>query len=365
MVHVKVSLKENSYTITIGNRVWENLGATLKDFAKSVGIGEDAVIITNPIIKQKHGRELSAVLKKHDFSAKFFEVPSGETSKSALAAFDLIEKIAAYSVGRKIFVIAFGGGVVGDLSGFVAAVYKRGIPYIQIPTTLLAQIDSAIGGKVGIDLPSGKNLVGAFYQPLLVWSDIDTLSTLDDRQLRNGLAEAVKYGAICDKGLFDYIENNLKKIFAREPKVIQEIVYHCSRIKAKVVIADERDTRGIRAILNFGHTVGHAIEAANQFQDYHHGEAVALGMRVAAAMSRQLGLLSEEHQLRLGNVLSAIGLPEKIQHVGLPKIFHHMAFDKKFKGKKNKFVLLTTIGSVKIVEGIKDSVIEAAIRAHM
>ena len=311
MLQVKVNLKDTGYNITIGNRILENCGATLKDFAKSVGIGQDAVIITNPIIKQRHGRALSSTLKGHDFSVKFFEVPSGEPSKSAQCAFDVIEKIAAYSVGRKIFIIAFGGGVVGDLSGFVAAVYRRGIPYIQIPTTLLAQIDSAIGGKVGIDLPSGKNLVGAFYQPLLVWSDVHVLSTLDERQLRNGLAEAVKYGAICDKGLFDYIENNLKKIFALEPKVIREVVYQCSRIKAKVVMSDERETRGIRTILNFGHTVGHAIEAANQYQDYHHGEAVALGMRVAAEISHQMGFLNSEHQDRLGKLLSAIGLPAR------------------------------------------------------
>ena len=365
MLQVKVNLKENSYNIVIGNQILKDIGAALKDFVKSNVIGQDAVIITNPIIKQRHGRILASSLKEHTFSVKFFEVPSGESSKSAQYAFDLIEKIAAYSVGKRIFIIAFGGGVVGDLGGYVAAAYKRGVPYIQVPTTLLAQIDSAIGGKVGIDLPCGKNLVGAFYQPLLVWSDVAVLSTLDDRQLRNGLAEAVKYGAICDKGLFDYIDNNLAKIQALNPQVMKEIVYHCTRIKAKVVMNDERDTKGIRTILNFGHTIGHAIEAANQYQNYHHGEAVALGMRVAAEISHRLGFLSVQHRDRLGTLLSKVGLPEKIENIGLADILKPMAHDKKFTGGKNKFLLITTIGSVKVVEGIKNGIIAAAIKANM
>jgi 3-dehydroquinate synthase len=358
---VKVNLKDNPYQIVIG---YDTLGS-LGEMLVPLKIGQDAVVITNPVIRKHHGKTLVDGLQKVGMSVKFFEVPDGELSKSAQEAFRLIEAIAAYDVGKAIFIVAFGGGVVGDLAGYVAAAYKRGIPYLQVPTTLLAQIDSAIGGKVGIDLPMGKNLVGAFYQPMVVWSDLAVLRTLDSRQIRNGLAEAVKYGIICDKALFVYLENHLDKLIAMEPQVFIKVVDQCSKIKANIVVRDEKETRGIRTILNFGHTVGHAIEAANKFKDYHHGEAVGLGMRVAARISQQSGLLDSAQEIRINELITRAGLPQKIKHITLPAIMRHMEHDKKFKAGKNKFVLTMGIGSVKVVEGISLEMIKSAIMAYM
>ena len=361
MQTIRVGLKENSYSIIVGNRSLANFAQALK----SLSLGRDTVIVTNPLIKRLHGAKLASSLKKKGYSVKFFEVPDGEQSKSATVAFRLIEKIARYDVRRKIFIIAFGGGVIGDLAGYIAAAYKRGVPYIQVPTTLLAQIDSAIGGKVAIDLPVGKNLVGAFYQPKLVYSDTAVLSTLSPRQIRNGLAEAVKYGIISDPSLFNYLEANVAKLLDADPAVFKEVVLRCSRIKAKVVMVDEKETKGIRTILNFGHTAGHAVEAAGRFKTYHHGEAVALGMRVAAGISSGLKLLNPAMARRMNDLLDQIGLPKRIKGVSLTNVMDHMEHDKKFEAGKNRFVLATRIGQVKVIQGVSRSVIIAAIKAWM
>ena len=358
---IKVRLKENSYNIVIGNRILPKLGRALK----ARFVGRDAVIVTNRHIRQLLGGSIVFSLRKSGFSVKIFEVPDSERSKSQKVAFDLIGKIASYDTQKRIFIVALGGGVIGDLAGYVAAVYKRGVPYIQVPTTLLAQIDSAIGGKVAIDLPLGKNLVGAFYQPRLVYSDVAVLSTLARRQIRNGLAEAVKYGAIQDEKLFDYIEKNYQKILSLEPKVMTRVVLRCSQIKADVVTRDEKETKNLRTILNFGHTVGHAVEAAGQYNTYHHGEAVALGMRIAADIACRMGLFSRQEFLRLESLLSKIGLPSKIQNVRLSRILEAMSHDKKFKSGKNRFVLPIRIGKVRVVEDVLPQVIRQAIQSRM
>lgn len=359
MKTIRVNLKTNPYDIVVGNNILGKLGARLK----ALKIGKDAVIITNPVIQKKHGRALVAGLKKSGFSVKVLEVPAGERSKSAKAAFRLIEQIAHYDHLKKIFIIAFGGGVVGDLAGYVASAYKRGIPYVQVPTTLLAQVDSSIGGKVAVDLPFGKNLVGAFYQPRIVWSDVRVLATLTKRQIRNGLAETIKYGAIADARFFSYIRGNHAKLLALDPTSLVHIVEHCSRIKRDVVVSDEKETKGLRTILNFGHTIGHAIEAAGKYDQYHHGEAIALGMRVAAHISRQKRMCREADAAALNEVLSSVGLPERIKGVRLPAILRVMRHDKKFLYGKNRFVLLRAVGTVKVVEGIPPVVIRNAIKA--
>jgi len=360
MKTLKVKLKNNSYSIVVGSGILVRLGNILKELR----IGSDAVIITNSFIRRLYGKKITAALTKNGFSVKIFEVPDGEKSKSSGIAFRLIEKIATYDTQKKIFIIAFGGGVIGDLAGYVAAVYKRGIPYIQVPTTLLGQIDSAIGGKVAIDLTVGKNLVGAFYQPKIVVSDVALLKTLDKRQIRNGLAEAVKYGVIKDAKLFNYIERNSRKILSIDPRAMKEIVLRCSKIKVNVVERDEKETKGIRIILNFGHTAGHAIETAAGYNRYHHGEAVALGMRVAADIACRLKLFSPKEKERLGSLLSMLGLPLRIKGVGIKRILTAMAHDKKFKSGKNRFVLPVAIGKVKVVEGVSEGIIRQAIRAR-
>lgn len=362
MIMKTVDVKLNDrYQIAIGHNTLGKLGAAIK----TLDIGQDAVVITNPGIRRRHGQALSSGLKKAGMSVKFLDVPDGEQSKSAGMALGLIDMIAPYAINRKVFIIAFGGGVIGDLAGFVAAIYKRGVPLVQVPTTLLAQIDSAIGGKVGVDLPVGKNLIGAFYQPRLVWSDVSVLSTLDERQIRNGLSEAVKYGVICDKRLFDFIGAHVEDLLDHKSQTLTEVVWNCSQIKAKVVMSDEKETKGLRTVLNFGHTVGHAIEAAAAYNRYHHGEAVALGMRVAAEISCQMSLLPRKSAQDIGAVLSRIGLPERIEGVNLTQILKTMRHDKKFVGGKNRFVLAARVGSVKVVDNVPLDVIKSAIKRFL
>ncbi len=357
---IPVALKANPYNILVGHDILADLPKQIKQ----LGFGRDAVIISHPVIERLHGVKLSLALKKAGYTVKVLNVPEGEKSKSAAFALALIEQIASYDVGRKIFVIALGGGVVGDLGGFVAAIYKRGIPYIQVPTTLLAQIDSAIGGKTAIDLKVGKNLVGAFYQPRLVVSDTKVLKTLSRRQLVNGLAEAIKYGVIADAKLFNFIESNHAKFFKGDPAVVNHIVKRCAQLKAGVVASDEKDTKGLRAILNFGHTIGHAIEAAARYDQYQHGESVGLGMRCALYLSRAGGLLSLRDEARVNELITAVGLPVAIKGVKLRRILELMRHDKKFVAGENRFILAEGIGRVRVVANVPQEAIISAIKAY-
>lgn len=358
MKSVRVALKQNPYTIFIGSSILTDIGKHLSGLA----LGDTAVIVTDPLIQRLHGDVLTRGLKRAGFNVKIFTVPAGEKSKSIQTASDLMKRAADYDVFKKIFIAAFGGGVIGDLAGFAASVYKRGVPYVQIPTTLLAQIDSAIGGKAAVDLPVGKNLVGTFYQPKLVFSDVSLLSTLPKRQIRNGLAEAVKYGVICDRKLFNYIAKNYARLLAGDSSALSSLVYRCSLIKARVVEQDEKETKGIRTILNFGHTIGHAIETAGGYHLYHHGEAIALGMRAAAEISYQLGMLKKQDGESLNKLLTNIGLPEYIEKLNLSKILSVMKHDKKFLAGRNRFVLAQRIGKVKVIEGVPLDVIKSSLQ---
>src|SRR3989344_2598827 len=351
MKTVLVNLKDNPYKIIIGHGILPQLGAALK----SLKMGRDAVIITQPVIRRWHGPALAAGLTRNGFTVKFFEVPDGEKSKSTKVAMQLLEKIARYDTQKDIFIIALGGGVVGDLAGFVAAIYKRAIPYVQVPTTLLAQVDSAIGGKTAVDLPVGKNLVGVIYQPKIVWSDVGTLKTLPDRAYRNGFAEIIKYGVIRDRKLFNYVGRNSAQLLSRKSVALTKVVVRCSQIKAEIVKADEKETKGIRTILNFGHTAGHALEAASGYR-FFHGEAVAWGMVVAAEVSQRMGLLHKKDFTALRRVLTDFGLLEKnpshTKMINLSGILKHMQHDKKFIAGRNRFVLATKIGAVQVMEGV-------------
>ncbi|MBF0593807.1 MAG: 3-dehydroquinate synthase [Candidatus Omnitrophica bacterium] len=358
MKQITVQLKEHSYPIVVGDGVLP----LLPEFLKKLNLGPDAVVITNPLVNRLHGGALSAAMHKAGFSVKFFEVEDSERSKSAGVAFDLVGKVAEYAADKKPVIIAFGGGVVGDLAGFVAAVYKRGIPFVQVPTTLLAQVDSSIGGKVAVDLPQGKNLAGAFYQPKLVLADASLLLTLSERQLRNGLAEVVKYGVIKDAKLFSFLEKNYAGLVSGDLAALSHVVLTSAAIKARVVELDEKETRGLRTILNFGHTIGHAVETACGYENYYHGEAVALGMRAACAISCQLNLMKPLEAVRVETLLSAIGLPENVEGVSEAAILKAMKFDKKFAGSKNRFVLCTSIGKVLVKEAVSLSTITKALR---
>ncbi|MDD5238561.1 MAG: 3-dehydroquinate synthase [Candidatus Omnitrophica bacterium] len=358
---IRVNLKKYPYAIIAGSDILRLLGK----YITRLNIGKDAYIITNKQIRSKWGSALNRSLRLYGINIKFRDIPDTEKSKSMDMATHLITDIARYDKGRQTFIIAFGGGVVGDVAGFIASIYKRGIPYIQVPTTLLAQVDSSIGGKTAVDLAQGKNLVGAFYHPRLVFSDIKFLKTLRIRQISSGLSEVIKYAVIKDRQLFLYLEKRYKDILALRPSSLEYIVKASSLIKTNIVGCDEREEKGIRTILNFGHTVGHAIEAASNFKGYNHGEAIALGMLVAGDISMELGLISDIEIQKIENLIKAVGLPVKIKNVSVAGIINAHYRDKKFIGQRNRFVLLKEIGETKIVENIPLGVIKLAIRKRI
>ncbi|MDP3042194.1 MAG: 3-dehydroquinate synthase [Candidatus Omnitrophota bacterium] len=358
MHKVSVNLGKRAYNIIIGGGILDQLGAYLK----KMDIGTDAFIISNAFLKNKYGARLSQVLSGNGFNCYFKLVADSEKSKSIETASAVIKELAKFDQKRKVFIIAFGGGVVGDLAGFVASVYKRGIHYIQIPTTLLAQVDSAIGGKTAVDLDLGKNLVGTFYQPRLVFSEVNFLKSLDIMQVRCGMAEVIKYAVINDPKLFNFLENKYQEVIQRNPAALEIIINACSRIKAGIVAQDEKETSGLRSILNFGHTIGHAIEAAGGYKGYNHGQAVSLGMIVAVDLSKRLGLIAVKSAVRIKNLIELYGLPIKIKGVAVAKIIRAHYHDKKFSGKENKFVLIRGIGKPRIVRNIKLDLIKEAVR---
>ena len=356
MKTIPVNLKERSYNIIIGNNSIKNLGRTIH----GLNIGKNAYIITNSTVKKLYGNALINALSDYGFNLKFKIIADTEKSKSLKVVSSLIQDLAKYGLQKRLFIIAFGGGVVGDLSGFIAAIYKRGIPYIQVPTTLLAQVDSSIGGKTGIDLDQGKNLVGVFYQPALVYSDAAVLKSLDLRQIKAGMAEVIKYGVIKDPELFAYLEKKSSEVPC-DKFDFKFIVTRCCRIKAQITEVDEREKLDIRTILNFGHTIGHAIEAAGAYTAYNHGEAIALGMLIESDISQAMGLLKYQNTNRIEQLIKNIGLPSKINKVSIKDIISAHYSDKKFSGKKNKFVLIENIGRTKIVEEVPITLITAAL----
>jgi 3-dehydroquinate synthase len=357
MKTIGVNLKKRSYKIIVGSGILKLSGR----YISSLKIGTDAFVITNAAIKARYGRLLRKSLEAFGFSVRFKLIADSEKSKSLDTASSVIRDIARYDRNKYLFIIALGGGVVGDLAGFVASIYKRGIPYVQIPTTLLAQVDSSIGGKTAVDLAQAKNLAGSFYQPRLVISDVELLKSLNKKQIRAGLAEVIKYGLIRDRKLFYFLERNSQAVLALKKSALEYIVYACSQIKADIVSSDEREEKGIRTILNFGHTAGHAIEAASGYKGYNHGEAVALGILVASRISVRLGLLKPQIEKLILNIIRKAGLPTVIKDIPLKSIINAHYHDKKFVGLKNRFVLLRGIGKTEIVTEIPLDLIREAI----
>ena len=345
---VKVPLGERSYSILIGEGLLPRLGAE----CNHLGLGRNCAIISDVNVAPAFGQAASRSLAKAGFEPFLITVPAGETAKSLKNVQACYDQLAARRLERRSFIVALGGGVVGDLAGFVAATYLRGIPFIQVPTTLLAQVDSSVGGKVGVNLKAGKNLVGAFYQPRLVVCDLDVLKSLPARQFRSGLAEVIKYGIIYDAALFKRLEQDLAKVLKQAEGTLAEVVAWCCEIKAKVVGRDETEG-GLRAILNFGHTVGHAIEAISGYGAYLHGEAISIGQVVAARLSEmQLGLPRQEAD-RIASLFARAGLPTSIalKPKQLVRLFEAMRLDKKVSGGELNFVLAERIG--KVVRGQK------------
>lgn len=289
-------------------------------------------------------------------------IEAGEASKSIATAARAWAWLAERRMARDGIVVALGGGVVGDLAGFVAATWMRGIDFIQIPTTLLAMVDSSVGGKTAVNLPAGKNLVGAFHQPITVMADVATLDTLPVREYAAGLAETLKYGAIVDPAFFDWIESQLALLLARDEKALVKAIHTSCMHKSAIVARDERET-GDRALLNFGHTFGHAIEAAGDFSEWLHGEAVAIGMVLAARLSARLGRASPNDAERLAHVLNAFGLPTRVPaRLDAVDLLQRMRLDKKATGGRMRLVLWRGIGQADVVDGVADAEILAALR---
>jgi len=355
---VKVPLGSRSYSILIGAGQLSRLGVE----CRRLNLGQCCAVISDRNIAPLYARTVQKGLRDAGFEPSLVVVPAGETAKSLRTVQSCYDQLAAHRLERKSFVVALGGGVVGDVAGFVAATYLRGIAFVQVPTTLLAQVDSSVGGKVGVNLKAGKNLVGAFYQPRLVLCDLATLDTLPVREYRAGLAEVIKYGVIRDAKLFTHLERELPKLLKREPKTLADLVARCCQIKAEVVGQDETES-GLRAILNFGHTVGHALEAISSYGKYLHGEAIAIGQVAAARLSAaRLGLPARDVE-RIIRLFERAGLPTTVRlgSARARRLFAAMRLDKKVRGGEIKFVLVRKIGRVEfghcVPEGLIDQVL--------
>jgi 3-dehydroquinate synthase len=359
---VKVPLGNRSYDIKIGTGLLARVG---RECAR-LGLSRRCTIISDRNVAPRYAKAAQGALAKAGFAASLVTIPAGETAKSLKVLKACYDQLAAQLLERKSFILALGGGVVGDLAGFVAATYLRGLPFVQVPTTLLAQVDSSVGGKVGLNLKAGKNLVGAFYQPRLVLCDLDTLASLPRREYRAGLAEVIKYGIIYDARLFGRLERDLPKLMRRDPRTLAAVVARCCEIKADVVRQDETES-GLRAILNFGHTIGHALEAISHYGKYLHGEAIAIGQVAAAKLSGQiLGLPTNEVE-RIERLFRRAGLPTRVKLNARQrqKMLSAMKLDKKVSAGEIKFVLARRIGAVEFGHEVPAAMLAGAINHQL
>ena len=351
---VPVNLGERSYQIHIGAGVLGRLGALCAD----TGLKGKCLIITDENVGALYAETAQASLEASGFSVAVETLPAGEQTKCGDQVFKLYSRCIEAGLDRKSFIVALGGGVMGDLAGYVAASYLRGIPFVQVPTSLLAMVDSSVGGKTGINLPEGKNLVGAFYQPELVLADLDTLKTLPVREYKAGLAEVIKYGIIYDAPFFDFLEENIEALAdVSNSELLAKVVGRCCEIKAAVVAQDEREG-GLRAILNFGHTAGHALEKVAGYGEYVHGEGVAVGSVFAARASVSLKGLSQDECDRIEKIFADLELPVNAPDYEWPDLRSALSVDKKTVGGMPKFVLASKIGTVSFGEEVPEELME-------
>jgi len=342
---VQVNLAERAYPIEIGT---SNLHETGEFLASRRGVTH-AVIITDLNVEEPHARIVSESLSETVGRIDRLVVEPGEETKCVDVCDALWQKLLECSTDRKSVVVAVGGGVIGDLAGFIAASFARGLPFLQVPTTLLAQVDSSVGGKVGVNLPSAKNMVGAFWQPLGVVIDTDVLVTLPDREYRSGLAEVVKYGVILDDAFFAYLERHIDELNRRDSETLRYVVARCCRLKADVVEQDEREETGLRAVLNYGHTFAHAFEALAGYGQLLHGEAVSIGMMCAARLASRLGRVDRSLATRQLALLESLKLPVATPTLEHDAILEAMSHDKKVEHGKLRFVLPSRLGQVELV----------------
>lgn len=358
MENVRVELSDNSYDIAIGGDIFDDAA----QFIGNTKFTKKALLVTDSNVVAQFGDVVSNALRKFNIDFDTAIIPAGEPSKNLREAENLYTRAIESKLDRKSVIIALGGGVVGDLAGFVAATYLRGIAFIQIPTTLLAHVDSSVGGKTAVNHKLGKNLIGAFHQPKAVFIDINTLKTLPEREIKSGLGEVVKYGVISDGKFFDYLEDNVDRILNRDVEVMTHIIKRSCEIKAEVVGKDEKES-GLRRILNFGHTIAHAIEEDTAYKKYRHGEAVAVGMIGAALISQQLGIIDSAQITRLQNLITRLGMVTKCEGCNVDNMYNAAFRDKKTVGGKLNWVLMKDFGTVEIVGDVPANIVKDALRS--
>lgn len=356
-IKLQIKLGERSYDIHISYGLLDKAGELIASVCK----GKKAAIVTNPKVGSLYAGRLADSLNVAGVESHIITIPAGERYKNLNTVQRVYNRLLDCRIDRTGMVIGLGGGVIGDLAGFVAATYLRGVDFVQVPTSLLAQVDASVGGKVGVDLPRGKNLVGAFYQPKIVIIDTATLSTLPQRELRTGLAEIIKHGIILDSSYFSFVEAELPMIKRLEPESIMRAVAGSCQIKARVVEQDERES-GLRAILNFGHTVGHALEAITGYKTYRHGEAVAIGMVTATIISAKMGLIDKQVVDAISKVIQKAGLPLKPRdEISSSNLLEVMKLDKKVIQERLRFVLIKGIGSAFVSDEVTPKVLMDAL----
>ena len=359
MITLHVGLEERSYPLLIEEGCLRKVGSDLAERR----IANYYCVIADSRVAELYGEGLLSSLADAGIHAELLQFPRGEASKTLQTVGELASQLARKGFGRKDGLIALGGGVTGDITGFLASAYMRGIPFVQIPTTLLAQVDSSVGGKTGVDIPEGKNLVGAFYQPKVVYIDMQVLSTLPGEELLSGLAEVIKYGVIRDQEFLNFLDKNHRKILDLDPQIMEKIIHTCCRIKAEIVAADEREA-DLRRILNFGHTIGHAVEAASEFSILH-GNAVAIGMVAAARISVAKGLLSGEEADWIHSVITTFGLPTEIpKNLDRQAIKTYLLTDKKTVSGRVFYVLPTSMDRMVITDEVTDMQVDEALKSR-
>jgi 3-dehydroquinate synthase len=360
MEKITVSLGDRSYDIIIEAGGIAKVGAYLGGLRR----GAKCAVITDPRVRELCGSLVTNSLADAGFNVDVVTFPEGEENKTLATVEGLYHEMLSHGLDRKSFVVALGGGLVGDVAGFAAATYMRGIRFVQVPTTLLAQVDASVGGKVGVNLAEGKNLVGCFHQPSLVLIDPEVLRSLDARDLKAGFAEVVKYGIIRDGDFFSFLEGNREAILSLERSAMEKAIAVSCRIKAEVVAEDEREESGLRAILNFGHTAAHAIESVSDYTTYRHGEAVSIGMAVAADISVKLGHLPKESADRMESLLKSVGLPVTFSGLDIDQLVARMRFDKKALGDRIRFVLAKNIGEVFLTDDVSLDTVAQVLRGR-
>jgi 3-dehydroquinate synthase len=355
MKTINVRLGPRCCQILVGRGILNQTGEKLQ----ALGLTDKAVIVTNPVVNKLYGEIVRQSLIDAGFQPTVLTVPDGEKYKTLASAGKLYAQLVACGAERSTPVLALGGGVIGDLAGFVAATYLRGVPLVQIPTTLLAQCDSSIGGKTAVDHGQLKNEIGAFYQPKITISDIAVLQSLPQPEFCGGLAEVIKYAVIKDEKFFSYLEKNLDLIKSLDNNVLEAVVAKSARIKVGFVEQDEKDT-GLRNMLNFGHTVGHAVESVSNFR-VSHGQAVSIGMVAAAGLAVKMELMDKESAVRLEKLLRKAGLPTRLPQMEVKQIMQAMRYDKKVQGGKIRFVLPRAIGQVFITDDVNPAAVESVL----